>query len=890
MTKGLGFGPSAGRFNTWAIMRGFGMVGSGVLIPLLAAYRDTFTSVSGTLNGRTITGLAQYTTVLDSTNGGSTVNALNVTTTGKGTLAGTSANSHAHGYGLSIQGTDNYAFDRVLGTVSLEHDVSANGTTNTKLLVAPSLGFNVAVSTVVADTTVTTATLTAESGMAGDCFESRRVTINGADYAEVRVNGRVVMLNAAAYTAASVTGTIGAQVTSGSTSGTTCTVVSLTGVITAGDTIVYTGRAVGTVLPYGTNGTTGTGGTGTYALSASSTIGALSSFYAYSNVFNISAITSGTPAIPMTLMANSVYGYHEITGQLTGTAGSTGKYSISGNASYAASGTVALSYGRMPLGSVAATGFHGWLGNAASASVDSHEAGDMTKVSRITITRNGRVQALESDGTCILRGTFEYTGRAPTALKSEIHLASDNSIVAGTAAQPVTFTVDDTTKTGTFQCAAFTPASATTQYFGRIYREDAVDYTGAAAQIGGETGYFTGGLVILTMGQSLMSLSDAGTTVTTWAAPSPTPWTFTPIAGHPYTWGHVSGALSTNYAGKANTPPAALLNTILAAYGSPVVSYITTAIGGTYVYDRAPGGVQYEAAYTALKLQGLKPSFAIHQDGQQDVATVSNYAAKFSQIYPGLAALSGSTFPVFVIPLEAMWGYADAAVESVRRYQAFELPASDSRYHVAAFTMDLQHAASDSLHLTGDNFGETQRRVGWAVKNNLNSGTYPNNRLGPSIASAARIDAQTIAVTLNLNGFTGLSASAGLGTNGKTDQWNGGLRFGTAVGTSAGVTKSDGTTAVSTITTEVYPTNCVIGSPSGGQVVVTYTFASGTFPGTAYIGGPYGANPFNRTNDATVNASFASLASMLLGTLSGETSVAVQPYWSSTLNDYLSAS
>ena len=49
-------------------------------------------------------------------------------------------------------------------------------------------------------------------------------------------------------------------------------------------------------------------------------------------------------------------------------------------------------------------------------------------------------------------------------------------------------------------------------------------------------------------------------------------------------------------------------------------------------------------------------------------------------------------------------------------------------------------------------------------------------------------------------------------------------------------------------------------------------------------------NPFNRTNDATVNASFASLESMLLGTLSGETSVAVQPYWSSTLNDYLSAS
>src|SRR5581483_6135879 len=67
----------------------------------------------------------------------------------------------------------------------------------------------------------------------------------------------------------------------GSVSGTTLTVSSVSNGALAAGLIVNrgdTGASIGTILPFGTGGTTGTGNTGTYALSASASISGPLSF------------------------------------------------------------------------------------------------------------------------------------------------------------------------------------------------------------------------------------------------------------------------------------------------------------------------------------------------------------------------------------------------------------------------------------------------------------------------------------------------------------------------------------------------------------------------------------------------------------------------------------
>lgn len=812
---------------------------------LLAGYYDDFvTGSNGTINGRTIAGLVSYTTILEQ-GSISNKNVLTVNTAGKGTLTGTTGANTAHAFRNPTTVRD-YAMTRILGGTSVEDHDSPDGALLTNIRASSTIGVSgtVALTIFNAGVSAATALITVEQPQSGDYIDRRTITRNGIDYLEYRFNGKPVGVSGGIMQGASFT----AHIDDGAgNSGTLLTVTAVSsGTIRQGDTVVSNG---------------------------------------------------------------SLTGDHQIGTQVSGTTGGTGVYNITGTGVLVTSATITTTVRGVPLAAngVTLTGQSGWLGSLSANTVDANEGGDPTVVNRLVVIRTGRVAAREPDGTVILRGAFEYTGSAPTALKCRLFIAGASTvvdtIVSGFDGVPVSsFTVDDTTKTGTFTLPAFTPVSLSTLYHADVYREDAADANGAATVIAGHTPNILPGNVWISTGESLMTLANSGSgTTNPYTPPGNTVWQVS---------ANSSAALlvRTNKPNgiPANSPPASFFSAISPLF--PVVPsvYIMGGLGGTALYRRSPGPLDigpYDAIKQATILMGNRVTGALNVDGHDDVGIssaygkspegIAGYKTRIQAQYADLTSLSGAVFPVFMGPVAAAYGNADAPYESMRRFQGFELPSIDSRYKISAFLMDLQHVittGTDPLHFNVDGYAEMMRRLGFGVLHNFDPTTYPNDRSGPSISSVAKIDDHTLDVTFALNGFTGFVASPGVGINGEIDQYNGGMRFGTAVSTSPGVTMGDGTTPVTTISTEVYPNAAPsIGTPSGGFVVVRFTFAAGTFPGTAYVSGPYGSNPFNRTNDSTVNASFASLASMLQGTISGEPNVAIRPYWNGSA-DYLGAS
>lgn len=143
----------------------------------------------------------------------------------------------------------------------------------------------------------------------------------------------------AAATGASVTGAIGATMTAaiGATftatgTGTSLAVTSITGYLSVGDTISGTGVPAGTTIVAQVSGTTGSNGTYTTSTATTASSATVTGF---GTVINVTAIT-GYLSVGDTLSSGGV-----VTAQLSGTAGSTGRYSFSVPATaYLASGTV----------------------------------------------------------------------------------------------------------------------------------------------------------------------------------------------------------------------------------------------------------------------------------------------------------------------------------------------------------------------------------------------------------------------------------------------------------------------------------------------------------------------------------------------------------------------
>jgi hypothetical protein len=125
-------------------------------------------------------------------------------------------------------------------------------------------------------------------------------------------------------TEASFTGSLGASFTATGT-GTSLVASSVTGIISVGDTVTGTGVPSGTTIVSGPAG----GGAGTYVTSQATTASAAACTCA-STVLDVTVDTDHAIAVGQTLAGATIVGSPVILAQLTGTAGQTGTYRISG--------------------------------------------------------------------------------------------------------------------------------------------------------------------------------------------------------------------------------------------------------------------------------------------------------------------------------------------------------------------------------------------------------------------------------------------------------------------------------------------------------------------------------------------------------------------------------
>ena len=140
------------------------------------------------------------------------------------------------------------------------------------------------------------------------------------------------------------TGAIGATFTASAGTPTTSLVVtSVTGLISIGDTVSGTGIAAGTTIVSQISGTTG--GAGTYQLSAANTASS-ATVTSFGNVLKTTA-TTGLISIGDTVSGGSGFPVAAvITGQVSGTTGGAGVYTLSAPATaYVASATGVTTFG-----------------------------------------------------------------------------------------------------------------------------------------------------------------------------------------------------------------------------------------------------------------------------------------------------------------------------------------------------------------------------------------------------------------------------------------------------------------------------------------------------------------------------------------------------------------
>jgi hypothetical protein len=146
------------------------------------------------------------------------------------------------------------------------------------------------------------------TGRIGSVFTG---TINGAVF-----TGR---------TGANFTGTINGATFTGSITGTTLTVTAISsGTISTGMTLTGGSIIAGTSI---TALGTGVGGTGTYIVNNSQTL-ASTALTGSGNRLTVTAITGGTLSTGMSITGSGILAGTTITGQISGTAGSTGVYTV----------------------------------------------------------------------------------------------------------------------------------------------------------------------------------------------------------------------------------------------------------------------------------------------------------------------------------------------------------------------------------------------------------------------------------------------------------------------------------------------------------------------------------------------------------------------------------
>lgn len=159
------------------------------------------------------------------------------------------------------------------------------------------------------------------------------------------------------WTGASVTGSIAANVVTGSISGTTLTVSAVTtGVLTNGQTISGTNVTSGTQIVSQLTGTSG--GIGTYQVSVSQTV-ASTTITGSGGTLTVTAVGSGTLGLGDSLTGSGVTSGTAINGFLTGSGG-VGTYAVSIGQT-AASTTITVATGTVTKWMAASSGAPGEL-------------------------------------------------------------------------------------------------------------------------------------------------------------------------------------------------------------------------------------------------------------------------------------------------------------------------------------------------------------------------------------------------------------------------------------------------------------------------------------------------------------------------------------------------
>lgn len=517
------------------------------------------------------------------------------------------------------------------------------------------------------------------------------------------------------------------------------------------------------------------------------------------------------------------------------------------------------------------TGQHGILGSSASSCVDEMEFGDST-MGMLRLYQPTRVAQREANGDLIFTAEGVYTKADPASLKYNI---TTSAKVAVQTAQPLSSAVIGS---GAFSgvTTAFTPAAATS-YILTVYRDDATGANGTIIKSHGP--WVLPGEVDVAYGQSNMANSYATITTTSYTPPASSYYidvATTPSGlSNPVEGDAVVRAMGTNVG------PTQALSTLSAGYSGIPTCLIQAGVGSTSIEQRSPGGdheAWWYAMLAGIKMAGRRLRYCHWKDGESNVGSSTTYASTFFADMALLDSFNGRNMVYLMSPVGSLGGdtTTQSGWEAMRRLQVGM--ALDSRANgrlvISSYCMDLQHDGNNpALHYTGDSYAIFWRRQ--MMMRLYLDGKSAYHLLGPSIASVAKVDNNNVDVTFNKNTLDSLSPQ----NTAVNSDFSGGLRFSS---TSAAIING-GRGDITSIT------NCVQQSTTTTQEVWRFTLGTAV-PGSIYVSGPGGSDPFNPTGNTTIKANLRTQASIMSGLKTGEDWVAVQPYYDFTSgNDYLIA-
>lgn len=492
-----------------------------------------------------------------------------------------------------------------------------------------------------------------------------------------------------------------------------------------------------------------------------------------------------------------------------------------------------------------------------------------------------------------------YTQTAPAMIYASVINAATGAVVSGYDKIPLPgFTASGGAFSGGF---TILQADCPAAYYVKYERQDVV-INGAAAKVFACSPVKNPGWSIGGFGQSLMTQmwqKAGGVTLTTqppnsWVTDGSVDTAAGLFSGGARDRRVNISTCTTAPSQNANSNPMYMLSVITAAAGHSNFNFIRGGQGGTYQFERQPGFGQgiYEAFQDGIDLAGdigfiiadpgtyecdgslpttgPAPSFNYGADtiaykGQLDTFLTAVESRVGHPVRMMLSTPPGKSAAETASTIQRTANLARAHWELVKTNGGFGAVtgANPQRYYQGPYNYDLQNNTTDAYHLTTSvaGFPEEARRFGYGLAKVMGYATTDRN--GPTIddtTQPVRAGA-TLAVTFNLNGATGLE----LVNTAFASDFRGGMHF-----------YSD-----AALTTEILPTAVSVGAASAGKATVTWTFAS--LAGVSYVRSIWGANPFNRTLDATIRANAMIDQSMLRGTFTDpETTFfnpCVQPYF-----------